>query len=161
METMRHQSQNIVGESLGLSKVRETETPLVGMREQQDSGIPTIVDPAMSERDKRGQDRLQADMSTTPIHNPQIHRLRKQKEMDKFDCKSVAWQDYLVHFEQVSVWNGWSYVEQSQQLIMSLRGEAQKILGDLSQSQLHDYDILKSTLASRFSPKELIVAHRV
>lgn len=156
-KTIRHHRQRLAGESLGVSEVRETESPPVGMREQ-GSISPTTVNLAMSER---GEDRLQANMSTTPVHNPQTHRLRKQKEPDKFDGKSVAWQDYLVHFEQVSVWNGWSYAEQSQQLIMSLRGEAQKILGDLSQGQLRDYDALKSILGSRFSPKELIVAHRV
>ena len=60
---------------------------------------------------------------------------RKEKEPDKFDGKNVAWQDYIVHFEEVSDWYIWSYEEKSQQLVMSLRGEAQKILGDLSQDQ--------------------------
>ena len=61
----------------------------------------------------------------------------------------------------MSDWNNWSYEEKSQQLVMSLRGEAQKILGDLSQDQRKDYDNLKSILSGRFCPKELVVAHRV
>ena len=61
----------------------------------------------------------------------------------------------------MSDWNNWSYGEKSQQLVMSLRGEAQKILGDLSQDQRKDYDNLKSIMSARFCPKELVVAHRV
>ena len=44
---------------------------------------------------------------------------------------------------------------------MCLRGEAQKILGDLSQDQRKDYDNIKSILSGTFCPKELVVAHRV
>lgn len=54
-------------------------------------------------------------------------RYRKEKEPDKFDGKSVEWQDYEKHFEQVALWNGWSEREKATQLVMSLRGVAERL----------------------------------
>ena len=51
----------------------------------------------------------------------------KQIDPDKFDGRAVEWRDYIVHFEQVSTWNGWSDSEKAQQLVISLRGQAQKL----------------------------------
>ena len=86
--------------------------------------------------------------------------VRKEKEPDKFDGRTVEWKDFIVHFEQVSEWNRWSYHEKSQQLVMCLRGEAQKLLGDLTVELRSDYDRLKSVLTKRFNPEELVIAHR-
>ena len=102
----------------------------------------------------------QVDMVPLSTSSSIPNRVRKQKEPDKFDGKSVEWKDFLVHFEQVSDWNCWSYEERSQQLVMSLRGEAQKLLGDLTLEQQKDYDNLKSILTKRFNPQELVIAHR-
>ena len=33
---------------------------------------------------------------------------RKQKEPDKYDGEKVEWQDFIVHFETVATWNGWT-----------------------------------------------------
>jgi hypothetical protein len=102
----------------------------------------------------------------TSVDTPRVirsnysHPVRKEKEPDKFDGRSVEWKDFIVHFEQVSSWNKWSYHEQGQQLIMCLRGEAQKLLGDLSVEQRSDYVSLKSILTKRFNPQELVIAHR-
>lgn len=85
---------------------------------------------------------------------------RREKEPEKFDGKSVDWKDYIVQFEQVATWNNWTDFEKAQQLSMSLRGTAQKILGDLKLSVVHNYALLKSVLAQRFNPKERVTASR-
>ena len=142
--------------------VRETVTPLDRVRETESlSTSPAQINFAQRDRSEN-LSRSQTNMSTLPSTPVNLGRpKRREKEPDKFDGRNVAWQDYLVHFEQVSNWNNWSHEEKSQQLVMSLRGEAQKILGDLSQEQRKDYDNLTSILSSRFCPKELVVAHRV
>lgn len=161
-QTIRRRRHISFGNISGVhEQVRETETPLASATEMNESRAPAQINLAQSERNERAQDGLETTLSSFPSDNSNRHRLRKEKEPDKFDGKSVAWQDYLVHFEQVSLWNKWSYEEMSQQLIMSLRGEAQRILGDLSQSQLKDYNSLRSILASRFCPQERTVAYRV
>ena len=87
--------------------------------------------------------------------------VRREKEPDKFDGKSVDWRDYVVHFEQTSRWNGWSQPEMAKQLCMSLRGPAQKLLGDAKQEELDDYNLVKEMLTRRFAPKERTTAYRV
>ena len=67
---------------------------------------------------------------STPFNsNLRTTRLvRREKEPDKFDGKSVEIPDYLVHFEQVAAWNNWGYDEKGLQLSMCLKGAAQKLL---------------------------------
>ena len=60
--------------------------------------------------------------------------VRREKEPDKFDGRSVDWQDNIVHFEQTAHWNGWDDESKAQQLCMCLRGTAQKLLGDAKPS---------------------------
>lgn len=86
---------------------------------------------------------------------------RKEKEPDKFDGKNVDWRDYIVHFEQTASWNGWDDDEKAQQLCMSLRGPAQKLLGDARPEELEDYLALKNMLTRRYAPKERTTAYRV
>ena len=86
--------------------------------------------------------------------------VRREKEPDKFDGKSIDWQDYIVHFEQTAQWNGWDDESKAQQLCMSLRGTAQKLLGDAKPSVLSNYALLKEMLTRRFAPKERITAYR-
>lgn len=86
--------------------------------------------------------------------------VRREKEPDKFDGKSVELQDYLVHFEQVAAWNKWGYSEKGLQLSMSLKGPAQKLLTDLHFDQVRDYNCLKQALESRFNPNEKGFAYR-
>ena len=85
---------------------------------------------------------------------------RKEKEADIFDGKTTEWVDYIVHFEQVAAWNGWNEREKAQQLTMCLRGAAQKILSDLTLSQLTDFRSLKTVLEQRFNPRENEIAYR-
>ena len=85
---------------------------------------------------------------------------RKEKEPDKFDGRNIEWRDYIVHFEQVSMWNNMSPTEKAQQLAMSLRGQAQKLLDELKPGELIKYESLKRILSQRYDPQERSVAYR-
>ena len=76
----------------------------------------------------------------------------KQKEPDKYDCEKVEWQDFIVHFETVATWNGWTDLEKGLQLATCLNGKAQKVLSELKPSQKSNYITLTSVLAKRFNP---------
>lgn len=60
----------------------------------------------------------------------------------------------------MSLWNKWSESEKAAQLAMSLRGAAQRILGDLTRDQLTNDESLKSVLTQRFNPSERETAFR-
>lgn len=85
---------------------------------------------------------------------------RKSKEPSTFDGKSCDWRDYIIHFECVAAWNCWSEQEKIQQLIMSLRGQAQKMLGELDLEQLRSYQLIKTFIGRRFNPIEREPAYR-
>ena len=72
---------------------------------------------------------------------------RKQKEPDKYDGKKVEWPDYLVHFETIAKWNGWSYGEKGLQLVTCLRGRAQRVLSEIPSDQREDFATLSEFLA--------------
>lgn len=100
-------------------------------------------------------------LEENPWLTSRLKRLeRKERIPDKFHGKTSVWQDYIVHFEQVASWNSWDQDEMAQQLVMSLRGSAQRILSSLTLSQLNSYSSLNSILTQRFNPKELELAHR-
>ena len=87
-------------------------------------------------------------------------RDRKHKTPDSYDGKGVEWTDYICHFEQVSRWNRWSESDMAAQLAMSLRGNAQRILSELTTAELSNYRFLKHSLSQRFCPPEREIAHR-
>ncbi|XP_069114378.1 uncharacterized protein [Argopecten irradians] len=97
--------------------------------------------------------------SYVPLVPPSRVR-RKERHPDTFDGQSCDWQDYIVHFEQVAAWNGWTDIEKAQQLSISLKGTAQKLLSNLTVGELSDYQSIKQCLTQRFNPKERSVAHR-
>lgn len=53
-----------------------------------------------------------------------------------------SWIDYKSHFDMVSKVNDWSHEKMGLYLAVSLRGQAQGILGDLSTEVRSDYDSL-------------------
>ena len=79
---------------------------------------------------------------------------KREKEPDKFDGKNVDLADYLAHFEQIAKYNKWGYDEMGLQLSTSLRGSAQRLLGDMSSEHISDYYRLVDALKKRFSPSE-------
>lgn len=56
-----------------------------------------------------------------------------------YNAANTEWPDYLCHFEQGAMWNDWTDAEKATQLVMSLRGRAQKVLSELSFRELHKY----------------------
>ena len=92
--------------------------------------------------------------------NRNLQNDKKQKDPDTFDGSSVELRDYICHFEQVSRWNNWSESEMATQLVMSLRGNAQRILSELGSAELYNYQMLKAVLVRRFCPPEREMAHR-
>ncbi|VDI45137.1 Hypothetical predicted protein [Mytilus galloprovincialis] len=91
------------------------------------------------------------------LHEKRI--VRREKEPQSFDGKTIDWQDYLVHFEQVAEWNEWNDLERAKQIVMSLRGPAQKILSTLSKQDLGNYNKIKESLNNRFNPREREAAY--
>lgn len=85
---------------------------------------------------------------------------RKPKEPDQYNGTSVEWQDYICHFDQVASWNQWSPEERAAQLVMSLRGVAQRALSELPSETLSSYESLKLALMLRFSPPERETSYR-
>lgn len=93
---------------------------------------------------------------------PYMKSNRRQREPDKFNDTNVEWSDYLKHFEMVAAWNDWNEDEKVMQLGMSLQGEAQKVLNDLSKYlPLNDYDTLVNELSKRFNPVDRETAYRI
>ena len=79
----------------------------------------------------------------------------RQRDPDKFNGQTVEWSDYLTHFETVANWNGWNDYERATQLIMSLQGEAQRVLSDISPYiDTQNYGALIAELENRFNPAE-------
>ncbi|XP_071139789.1 uncharacterized protein [Mytilus edulis] len=91
------------------------------------------------------------------LHEKRI--VRREKEPQSFDGKTIDWQDYLVHFEQVAEWNEWNDLERAKQIVMSIRGPAQKILSTLSKQDLGNYNKIKESLNNRFNPREKEAAY--
>lgn len=127
-----------------------------------------IIPPPMSRRPHVRQEPVYDDfvghnyVERSPLvdrHTPEEFN-RTRKEADTFNGETTYWVDYVIHFEQVAAWNRWNEREKAQQLTMCLRGTTQKILSDLTISQLSDYNSLKAILAQRFNPRENEIAFR-
>ncbi|MEW8341708.1 MAG: hypothetical protein AB2708_17830, partial [Candidatus Thiodiazotropha taylori] len=103
--------------------------------------------------------------TNNPVYNTYAQQTghitkRKEKEPDKFDGRNVEYRDFIAHFETVALWNKWDQTEKAQQLAMCLRGQAQKLLGELNPNELNDYDHLRKILSQRYDPQERSVAYR-
>lgn len=104
-----------------------TNTPTQIGTSQTAKTIPTQLGTQNALQSEKSDRCISVDTSWVNSTN-NSHPIRKEKETDKFDGRSVEWKEFIVHFEQVSSWNRWTYDEQGQQLVMCLRGEAQKLL---------------------------------
>lgn len=69
-------------------------------------------------------------------------------------------RDYLKHFERCSVVNGWSKEEAAVFLAASLRGEAQKVLNGLSDTDCRDYKKIVDKLELRFGVEKQRELHQ-
>ena len=86
---------------------------------------------------------------------------RKERVPDVFTGTKGSLKDWLRHFETCARWNGWDYAERGVNLAMSLWGNAQQVLGELSVYELEDFDAIKAALERRFDPAEKENLHRV
>ena len=68
---------------------------------------------------------------------------------DDYDGRTCL-RDYLRHFDRCAVINGWKSEESAVFLSAALRGEAQKILHGMSNSDCNDYSKLVARLELRF-----------
>ena len=79
---------------------------------------------------------------------------RKERIPDMFTGTKGSLKDWLHHFETCARWNGWDYAERGVSLALSLWGNAQQVLGELSVHELEDFDAIKAALERRFDPAE-------
>ena len=86
---------------------------------------------------------------------------RKLKDPNPFNGTSVEWSDYYKHFQTVADWNNWTSAERAKQLVMSFDGEAIKLLGELSDFVLQDYQLLGQELNRRYDPTERSSAWKI
>ncbi|CAG2198697.1 unnamed protein product [Mytilus edulis] len=63
-----------------------------------------------------------------------------------------SWIDYKSHFEACSSINGWTDTEKGLYLAVSLRGQAQGVLGNLPTDKRQTFIELVRSLEERFSP---------
>jgi hypothetical protein len=86
----------------------------------------------------------------------------KSKSMIKpatYDGKS-PWLDYKSHFDVCAKINDWTDTEKGLYLVVSLRGQAQGVLGNLPLNARQDFDELIRSLEERFSPSNQIELYR-
>ena len=95
----------------------------------------------------------------TPRERPVNDLRRRELDADFYDGTSDL-TDYLAHFEQVAVYNGWSDAQRARVLCVKLKGEARKVLRSLSMMEKTDYDLLQLALTRVFDPQEMEMAHR-
>ena len=65
---------------------------------------------------------------------------------------STSWLDYKSHFEACAALGTWSEQEKALYLAVSLRGQAQTVLGNLPQDVPRHYEDLVTALNERFAP---------
>ena len=70
------------------------------------------------------------------------------------------WNDYLSHFESVSMLNNWTETEKGLYLAASLRGQAQGILGNQPRDDRQNYTKLVQSLQDRFAPSNQTELYR-
>ena len=74
---------------------------------------------------------------------------------------TASWKDYRSHFEACAKINAWSIEERGLFLAVSLRGQAQGVLGDLPDDTKKHYDLLVKALEERFAPPNQTELYRV
>lgn len=65
---------------------------------------------------------------------------------------STSWLDYRSHFNACACLNHWSEVEKGMYLALSLRGQAQGVIGNLPEYLQMNFKELSKSLEERFSP---------
>lgn len=100
-----------------------------------------------------------SDGSVSSAHQTSGHR-RGNRKPEVFDGESIEWPEYLELFESVADWNGWSRADRAQQLKMSLRGQALRVLKNLRPLEKSTYARLCTALEAAFDPPERVLTHK-
>ena len=101
------------------------------------------------------QDTYSTDLFT---HRPKLNKAIKNP-VDYDGTQSL--RDYLKHFERCSVVNGWNQEEAALFLAAGLRGEAQKVLNGMSDSDCRNYAKIVDKLELRFGVEKQRELHQV
>ena len=143
-----------------------------GRRLSADSTRDDIYDRGMA----RGPDaRSGRRLGLSPVREPTIHYTHPSPRSGARDqdvarskiCMKPAtydgtglWNDYLSHFESVSLLNHWTETEKGLYLAASLRGQAQGILGNQPRDDRQNYTKLVQSLQDRFAPSNQTELYR-
>ncbi|MCG7878901.1 MAG: retropepsin-like aspartic protease, partial [Candidatus Thiodiazotropha endolucinida] len=73
---------------------------------------------------------------------------------------SSSWLDYKTHFDMCAELNGWNAKQKGLHLAVSLRGQAQGVLGNLPVGDREDVEKLAKALSERFSPESQTELYR-
>ena len=143
-----------------------------GHRLSADSTRDDIYDRGMA----RGQDaRSGRRLGLSPVREPTIHYTHPSPTSSARDQNAARskiymkpatydgtglWNDYLSHFESVSLLNHWSETEKGLYLAASLRGQALGILGNQPKDDRQNYTRLVQSLQDRFAPSNQTELYR-
>ena len=124
----------------------------------------------------RGQDaRSGRRLGLSPVREPSIHYTHPSPTSNARDQDAARskiymkpatydgtglWNDYLSHFESVSLLNHWSETEKGLYLAASLRGQALGILGNQPKDDRQNYTRLVQSLQDRFAPSNQTELYR-
>ena len=143
-----------------------------GRRLSADSTRDDIYDRGMA----RGPDaRSGRRLGLSPVREPTIHYTHPSPRSSagdqdvarsKISMKPATydgtglWNDYLSHFESVSLLNHWTETEKGLYLAASLRGQALGILGNQPRDDGQNYTRLVQSLQDRFAPSNRTELYR-
>ena len=85
----------------------------------------------------------------------------KPRDPKPFDSHKCDWYDYLPHFEAVADWNKWTDEQKAQQMIMSLDGDAMKMLGQMTPEVKRDYYKIVAEMNRCYDPRERSTAYKI
>ena len=91
--------------------------------------------------------------------NASIQRVKNIIIPATYDGKG-PWIDYKSHFDACAKLNRWTKEEKGLYLAVSLRGQAQGVLGNLPHAKRQDFDELVKSLEERFSPSNQTELYR-
>ena len=128
-----------------------------GITERKSTDNPFLIDHGENITQRRrnrsysqndGMPDLRDERDTSPQRQP-------KKKIDikpaSFDGTN-SWKDYKSHFDACAKINNWSIEEKELFLAVSLRGQAQGVLGDLHEDTNRHYYVLVKALEERFAP---------
>ena len=128
-----------------------------GITERKSTDDPFLID--------HGENITQRRRPRSNSQNDRMPDLRDERDSGpqrqpkkKIDIKPAtfdgtnSWKDYKSHFDACAKINNWSIEEKGLFLAVSLRGQAQGVLGDLPEDTNRHYYVLVQALEERFAP---------